>query len=330
MKIRSIATAAAILASTLAASAQAQSSASLYGLLDLGLVSAKAPGATTATNKLTSGDMTTSFWGIKAKEDLGGGMSAEAILEGFIVATSGSAGRFSGDPLFSRTASVGLNTGAGNLAFGRVTTSLFINTLIFNPLVDAFGYSPAIRQTFISGTVSGDTGWNESVKYSSPNFNGASFTAHQAIKGTSAGDNTGASALYFNGAFSAGVAYQSVRKYAVTNTDLKQATDTTQVGVAYDLGAAKLFAQYSDVKQPLLKISYKITGFGVSIPMGTGSIVAHTSQLAPSNAANSTTTTAGYIYPLSKRTNLYAMIMNERVPAKSDGNTYGVGLRHGF
>ncbi|MBS0401302.1 MAG: porin, partial [Proteobacteria bacterium] len=42
------------------------------------------------------------------------------------------------------------------------------------------------------------------------------------------------------------------------------------------------------------------------------------------------TFTLGYDYYLSKRTDVYAMYMNDRITSQTTGNSFGVGVRHRF
>ena len=79
--------------------AQAQSSVSVYGLLDLSMGSTKAPGGS-SVKTVDSGKMTTSYFGFGGKEDLGGGLSAVFKLESFMRAHTGAQGRFDGDTAF--------------------------------------------------------------------------------------------------------------------------------------------------------------------------------------------------------------------------------------
>ena len=332
MNKKALITAAALAVAGLTSlSAQAQS-ASIYGLMDMSLVSSKAPGATATTTAAQSGNMTTSFWGLKTTENLGGGLSAEAILESFVRMESGNMGRFNGDPMFSRTASVGLKGDFGSVALGRVTNSLFVNNLIFNSFVDAFGFSPSIRLLHLSaGQASGDTGWNESIKYTLPTFANTTFSIHHAVKGSRPGANTNVSALYFNGPISAGASWQEVRRRdgapgSVGASD----TNAWQIGGAYDAKVVKVFAQYGKVENVTFKINYDHMGVGASIPVSpVGTVLVQYGQMEPSNASASKTSSLGYTHFLSKRTDLYAVYMGEKVPAAS-GNTFGVGIRHRF
>jgi predicted porin len=207
-------TATAALVALAAPAVHAQSSVTMYGLIDLSVGSSKAPGGT-ANKNVNSGNMTTSFIGFKGTEDLGGGMQAVFAIESFMRNDTGESGRFGTDTFWARSAYVGLSNSAGTLTFGRNTTALFVNTLIFNSFGDSFGFSPAIRHTFTSGgnfQVSGDTGWSDSIKYSSPRFGGLSFTGHAALGESNGGRNLGFSVLYFGGPFGAGFAWQSVEK----------------------------------------------------------------------------------------------------------------------
>ena len=115
--------------------AMAQSSVTLYGLIDASVQSYKAnvftasttvPGTITLANvrqtRLGSGIQNGSRWGLKGSEDLGGGLNAVFDLQsGFTVDDGVSA---QGGRLFGRHAFVGVNGGFGTLTFGRHDTSL--------------------------------------------------------------------------------------------------------------------------------------------------------------------------------------------------------------
>lgn len=108
MKKRSAACLAAAMA-LLATGAQAQSSVELTGLLDLWGGRLEMAGDNGHRSVLNSGGMTTSWWGFKGTEDLGGGLKAGFALTSFLQADTGVPGRFTGDSFFSRDASVSLS-----------------------------------------------------------------------------------------------------------------------------------------------------------------------------------------------------------------------------
>jgi predicted porin len=308
-----------------AAAAHAQGTVTMYGLFDASFGKSKSPGGT-ATTVVDSGNMSTSFYGIKGSEDLGGGLTAMFAMESFFRGDVGGAGRFPGDAYWARSSYVGLSSGAGTVTLGRNTTSLFVNTLIFNAFGDSFGYSPVIRQTFISGgatQVSGDTGWNDSIKYSSPGFGGLSFTAHVAAAETNGGKNYGMSALYFGGPFAAGFAWQSVKKGAPQTT-------AWQLGGSYSFAPVKLYAQYGNSDNKTIDNTSKLLALGGDWTLGAGKVLLQWSKLSPDVGGDLKTMSVGYDHQLSKRTDVYGVLMNEKKTGVGSGSSYGVGVRHRF
>ena len=75
MNVLSKSSLAALLALSAVGAAQAQSSVTTYGLIDVSFGSTKAPGGITQTT-VDSGKLTTSYYGFRGTEDLGGGLSA--------------------------------------------------------------------------------------------------------------------------------------------------------------------------------------------------------------------------------------------------------------
>lgn len=297
---------------------------SIYGLIDLSVGRTQAPGGA-SSNGVDSGRMTTSFIGIKGGEDLGGGLTANFAIESFMRNDSGDAGRFNGDPMWSRSAWVGVAGSMGSLSIGRNTTSLFVQTLIFNAFGDSFGFSPSIRHHFISGTVSGDTGWSDSIKYASPRFGGLSFTVHGAAGENNGGTNTGLSALYFGGPIGAGLAWQKVKKGAAVDD-----TTTWQLAGSYDFGALKAFAQIGKVDNDTSGNGYDLLSLGLTAPIGPGKLLAQWGRLSPDTGSKRNTFSLGYDHFVSKRTDLYAAFMSDKVSGQGSGNNFGVGVRHRF
>ena len=323
----------AALVALAAPAAFAQSSVTMYGLIDLSVGSGKAPGGSASKN-INSGNMTTSYIGFRGTEDLGSGLKAMFAIESFMRADAGQAGRFDADTFWARSAYVGLASKAGTVTLGRNTTSLFINTLIFNSFGDSFGFSPAIRQTFTSGgavQVSGDTGWSDSIKYSSPNFGGLSFTGHYAMgeSGGAAGGgrNVGVSALYFAGPIAAGFAWQDVKKgTGPFNPD----TAAWQLGASFNMAPVKFYGQYGTSDNKTIDNTTKVLGLGADYALGAGKLMAQWNKQSPDAGDDLKTFSFGYGHQLSKRTDLYAVYMNEKKTGLSTGNSYAVGVRHRF
>lgn len=317
--------------------AQAQSSIETFGLLDMSVGQFQVAGGAKA-KAVDSGNMTTSFIGFKGKEDLGGGLSAVFSLEHFLRADTGAAGRFNGDTFWARNAFVGLGSSqTGSLALGRNTTPLFVSTLLFNAFGDSFGFSPSIRHYFAGGVgaVIGDTGWNDSVRYDSPKFGGLSFAAMANAKDNvfGSGRNASLQGLYFAGPLAATAVWQQAKNDTAPLPAGFQKQDTWQFGLSYDLGSVKLFGQYGRVKtDAAADTTTKLTDFGASVPLGSGHFLAQYGQAKNSGAASNTrkTLSVGYDHDLSKRTDVYAVLMNDKDTGATTGNTYAVGIRHRF
>lgn len=74
---------------------------------------------------------------------------------------------------------------------------------------------------------------------------------------------------------------------------------------------------------------------GATVPAGAGKFQASWAQTKRTGMAigadqKRNTTAVGYDYDMSKRTDLYAVYMNDRITAQNSGNSFGVGIRHRF
>jgi predicted porin len=102
--------------------AQAQSSVTLYGLLDAGITYANKVATSTGHDSLVKygdGVASGSRWGLRGTEDLGGGLKAIFVLESGFSTGDGTSGQ--GGALFGRQAFVGLaKDGIGSVTFGGV------------------------------------------------------------------------------------------------------------------------------------------------------------------------------------------------------------------
>ena len=329
---RALALAAA--ASCACAGASAQSSVSVYGLMDASVRSYQLAGAV-KNKEVASGDMTTSFLGFKGTEDLGGGVSAIFLLEHFMRPDVGQAGRFNGDLFWARSAWVGLSSQYGAVTLGRNTNPFFVSTLAFNPFGDSFSYSPSILHYFQSGgALIGDSGWSNSVAFKSANFSGLSVNliGNLAENGANQkGNNVGGNVMYFGGMFSGTAAYQNVKNATPGLAAGLDNQASWQLGGTVDFTVAKAFAQYGQVKnEGLAPLKTKIFQVGASVPIGAGkALLAYGESDAEGSGVDVTrkTTSIGYDHYLSKRTDFYAVYMNDKKTGLSSGNSVGAGVR---
>ncbi len=170
MKAKSIVMSGMILVS---AGAHAQSSVTLFGMLDEGLNFTSNAGGKRAW-QTSSVDVATSRWGIKGNEDLGGGLQALFDLESGFVMDNGQT--YYGTRLFGYQAYVGLQSDAlGTLTFGRQ----------FDTVTDAIGLLTAngswagylFSHPFDNDNTDATFHASNAVKFTSNTYGGFSGTA---------------------------------------------------------------------------------------------------------------------------------------------------------
>lgn len=273
----------AVLASS--GAAMAQSSVTLYGLVDAAVGSFKTNVAGTGLqagtiqsqrqNKVETDGLNGNRWGLRISEDLGGGMSAIANLESGFKIDDGSSAQ--GGLLFGRRAYVGLASGFGTVTLGRNSSSYndvaadhtTMGFSIFDPsnlnngstLLQASGAAMTPVQS-AANLLSRRTTWigygeriNNSVKYVSPNFSGFSGSVTYGFgedKGANnasndASETVSANLKYANGPLLVSGGYQS-EGLALTATGAKPALQNALLNVAYDFGVAKVAAGFNRAK----------------------------------------------------------------------------------
>lgn len=342
MKKRVIAIGAAALVVGMAG-AQAQSSLQLAGTIDMYAGSSKNAGDAGRTAVINSGGMTTSWFGVKGTEDLGGGLKANFALTSFLRADTGEWGRFPGDTFFSRDANVGLSGGFGAVSVGRGLAPNFLPTVIFNPFGDSFTFSPLVLHANVplfnatgwASTTPSDTGWSNEIVYTTPSFGGLSGNLHYQLgeqANKSGVHNIGANFLYFGGPLALGGFYESDQVTnpapAVFATGDKK-TDW-MLAASYDFKVVKAYGTYGKSKSSTLVPQAKTVSLGASVPAGPGKVLAGIARTEVTPGNKRTTTTVGYDQNLSKRTDVYAMLMQDRITSFSTGTGWGVGIRHSF
>jgi len=356
----------AVLAAATTGVAHAQSSVSIYGIVDAGFVSERG-GVNGTVNKMDSGVASASRIGFKGTEDLGSGLSALFLLEsGFNVdtGTQDAAGT-----LFNRQAYVGLSSKTtGTLTLGRQYTPIY-NTL--SKVADPFaaGYAGSAKNLFPNNTRTSNT-----VMYATPSYNGfdgdiaysAAANGNEDPLSSKIGRKIGASVGYANGPLNARIAYNT------TSNDVANATRTGTIDAGsgrnwlaaanYDFAVAKAYVAYgvnkglnSAVRNngTVNAFNYTSAAFstdsttaliGATVPLGNGTMMASVIHVNDKDAANADANqfAIGYSYALSKRTSTYASyakISNKNNAGYTVGNNanagsgdqaLNVGVRHSF
>lgn len=315
-----------------AGAANAQTNVSIYGIVDAGLV--REFGTGPSTLKLTSGVRNGSRLGFKGTEDLGGGLSAVFQLENGFNTDTGTMGQ--GGLLFGRQAYVGLSSkSAGTVTFGRQYAPIFLS----QDSIDPFGTGLAGALTNVMGTA---VRVNNAIKYSSMNVAGFSadvmYGLGEVAGNTSASRTIGLGLNYANGPVAVTLAHNNANNATDTNK-----TKLTLLGGTYDLGVAKLHAGFQSEKDDAA-LDARDWLLGASAPVGAGSVMASYIRRNDRTAANNDADqiALGYVYNLSKRTNLYtsiARIKNDNAAAFTVGNAteggstnkaFNVGVQHRF
>ncbi len=329
---------------TVSGAAFAQSTVTLYGRIDLGAAyNSSATNIKGSTPKLSmaSGQAGASRFGVKGTEDLGGGLKADFLIEAGVAADTGGVTQ-----LGDRNVYADLNGGFGAVRVGRFLNPQLLQVGKFAAFgtdyagsggnimhVEGARYNNAVSYTTpaiagFSATVM--TAFEESNTFrvaqpqgatasTSSTASNASSTTGNAVPATKKPVNIGLN--YANGPIAVGLAY--------AENGVSGPKGLTNFGASYDLGVAKIMAQYetnSNITAATGKTAYML---GVTAPVGAGLVraaygarksagiefapvaaLSTTSGFSPANStanisAYKNLASVGYDYNLSKRTSLY-------------------------
>jgi predicted porin len=185
------------LAFTMGLPAFAQSSMTLYGIVDNSIQYTHNTGGESHQIKLQSGQMSPSVWGLKGSEDLGGGVSAVLNLESQYDVNNGA---LANGLLWGRIAYVGLSRNdLGSLTLGRQID-------VMQDLVVPVQGNSFLEYFTAPGDVDlsdGSVKVNNSVKWSSPNWAGFQLAAMYGF-GNVAGSVGSGQSYAFAGNYAAG------------------------------------------------------------------------------------------------------------------------------
>ncbi|MFZ6733921.1 porin [Undibacterium sp. Ji42W] len=342
-----------------ASAASAQSSVTIYGIVDMGIALERGSSAG-SVSKLTSGIGSGSRLGFKGTEDLGGGLSAFFLLESGINVDTGSSGQ--GGLMFGRQAYVGVKGDFGTLTAGRQYTPEYLTLAFADPFGTGFAGDAA---NIMPNSGTGSSRMDNTLKYVTPSFDGLTGELAYGF-GETAGDNSasrqlGAAIAYTSGPFAVRLGYHNRNN----DTAILKNTDdgkTTLLAATYDFGMAKAHLAYGVNKglnsSPLRNTanpfgsliaptaSTDSTDFllGVTVPFGNNKILASYIRKDDKTVKNQDASqlAVAYIYSLSKRTDLYgayAKIDNKNgagytvgsaIEAGSGDSALHVGIRHSF
>ncbi|RKP50737.1 porin [Trinickia fusca] len=152
--------------------AHAQSSVTLYGLIDAGITYTNNQGGH-ANWQQSSGTINGSRWGIRGSEDLGGGLKAIFVLENGFKINDGSLGQ--GSREFGRQAFVGLASDQfGSVTLGRQYDSVVDYLAPLSATGTQYG-GTQFAHPFDNDNLNNTFRVNNAVKFSSANYAGLKF-----------------------------------------------------------------------------------------------------------------------------------------------------------
>jgi len=251
-----------------AAVAHAQTSVTIYGIIDTGVVYQSKAGVNRGSQTgMSSGLFSGSRLGFKGSEDLGGGLKANFQLEsGFNSDTGALNGQdtASSNNLFRRTSTVGLSGGFGAVNLGRQTDFAYSGPAGGMQTFSSAGYVGAATTDNGSGIARlQGSRTNNSIRYDMPSVNGLNggvmFGLGEKAGGGSAGQSYAAGLRYDNGPIGLGASYYQ-SKFGTTPSDSSlissataipaataadNGTKTFTLGASYDFGFGKLYGNWS-------------------------------------------------------------------------------------
>lgn len=327
--------------------------------------------------EMKSGQQSGSRFGFKGTEDLGNGLTVGFILENQFNSDDGSLS--DSDHFFRREASLFLEGGFGKIAMGRIgSINNGVSSWAQFGMLSAFGtswdYSAQMGTWAVGAGI-----WDNMIAYQTPTFAGFTVYAQYGM-GSNNNENESSSdryyalgAKYANGPLNLYLAVDSINYQTAdltgVNADDIDDSLTVTFGGNYDFEVVKLFAgaQYYDEAKIstafglLDSADYNTTtyagkfkgwslGVSASIPAAGGQVLvgagymdaeaADSQKAAKDDELTRWVVSAGYDYPLSKRTNVYGILTyaqdsldyTETTAKDQDPTVFAamIGLRHKF
>ena len=340
--LRSIAVASVLCCAGLA---QAQSTVTLYGIVDAAFVSTtNQVGGTKSA--IDAGQLATSRWGFKGSEDLGGGLKANFALESTLANDTGAGGSSFGTPatanLFDRISTVGLSGGFGAVNLGRQNMLGVESIGLADPTGLAHaGTNPNVYYSALNagaagfgnyGTNGGGTALrqNNAIKYLTPmvsGFGGAAMIGlgENATATTSASNYSGVSGYFTDGKSGVALAYAKLTQGADGS-----ALTLVGGGAKYVTGAITFKGTFAESKTDTNTVAPQfsnrkitVTGLGIDYALSAATTLTFAYyQTKQTSVALGDGKASQFLvigkYALSKRTVTYASITSAKATTAAD------------
>jgi predicted porin len=341
---------------TMAGAASAQSSVTLFGVVDVNAKYVKNDGFDNRKSLGTDG-INSSRLGFRGVEDLGGGLKAGFWLEAGVNPDTGTV---NSPQLFNRRSTLSLIGGWGELRLGRDYTPVFWNQTVFDPFgTNGVGSSTNVTHNSAQPTY---VRASNSAAYFLPSGLGGLYGWAQIAANEGAAANTGKYAAgrigYAAGPFDVVAAYGQQYFSPAGGSDGR--FKEWNISGSWDFGVAKIMGQFNNEKYTDVAATFvpaleeRRYLLGAVVPLGAGELHASWVRNDVRNAgllgtdSDADQIALGYVYNLSKRTAIYgtgARINNKGSSAFSvsggtsspggpnpggDSTGFELGIRHFF
>jgi predicted porin len=317
-------------------SAFAQNSATVYGVLDAGVVSER--GCDGCSTRVDSGVASESRIGVRGSEVLGDGLSAVYKLEAGVQLDTGRSGQ--DGRLFGREANVGVKGKAGTVTIGRHQNLEYV---ALTDVGDPFKGGTAGSATNLVGN--GGRHVDNSIQYYSAEVQGVSAAASYGL-GEIAGDR-GANRVWGVPATAMGNNLDAKNSIIAANLRVGIATAYVAYSASRGWGSSPLWNPdnpYGAGMASTPSTDSRDVLVGVAVPVGNTTLLASYVRKNDRDLANQDANQVafGASYALSRRTDFYAAysrISNRNGAGYTGGNAsaqgrgnaaLNIGMRHAF
>jgi len=296
--------------------AMAQSSVTLFGVVDAGYASGTGSGTGSSNSTAMRTDrIGSSRLGFRGVEDLGGGMRAEFWLEAGVANDSGQGSATNSNNqavtglasagtqglTFNRKSTVGLVGSMGEIRLGRDYSPQFYPDAQYDP----FGTNGVASSLIAYGGGAAAVRASNMIAYHSPSLGGLTVMLgsyfgenNTGAAAGKAGDGNGIHVRYAQGPLALGIASSTTKTAAATEVK------TSTMGGSYNMGVATLMVNSNTVSNTGA-VDIKGMLIGAHVPMAGGTFRISSASLKQA-AAETKRMSVGFVQPLSKRTDLYA------------------------
>ena len=323
-----------------AGAASAQSSVTLFGIVDAGIARLSAGGK--SVTGMTNSGYNSSRLGFRGVEDMGGGLQAGFWIEGALSNDDGNAAGMN----WQRRSTVSLMGGFGEIRLGRDYTPTFWNLTVYDPW-GTNGIGQAASIALLPGNQATAVRSNNAISYFLPAMGGVQGQIMYAFGENVSGGAKTNNYLGFRFGYAAGpVSVHAAYAKVEGATDAADVKDMNIAG-SFDAGVVKATLVYAQEKNGAgAKATYIEPG--IQVPLGAGMFKATYGRYDLKDSSNDFNKIAfGYHYNMSKRTTLYttyARISNKGASAAVVSNNglaiagaagrnasgFEFGVRHAF